>query len=191
MLKKIIFLIVASLLCFSCSDELSRSEAKEQIIQSISNNKIKDSCNFKVRKQWKSNYSSSGFCTVTFTNPPQGEERNMINHFIDKGLLKINQETIYRDCAQWKLNNLEILEKAKEFLVDEDDNHYLLNSASFDIGEIVGIKQNEQATNAIAEYNIKRVKTTPFADFWETNCFDTKKVYKATFEKYDDGWRIK
>jgi hypothetical protein len=64
----------------------------------------------------------------------------MINHFIGKRLIKVNQETTYRDCAQWKINTLEVINEGKDYLVDEDDNHFLFLSATFEVGEIVGIK---------------------------------------------------
>ncbi len=184
-MKKVILILLVGL-SLSCSDKLTRSEAKKQI--ATKNREML--CKFDVQKSWRSHYRSSGFCSVIITNPPSDREIEKINYFIRKGLLELNRETIYKDCAEWKLNTLSVTPKGAPFLVAEKDNKLYLRSAKFSIDQVTGIQQKENALTATVEYKVKKIESTPFADFWDINCYDENDILKAYFTKYDDGWRI-
>ncbi len=184
-MKKIVLLFLL-IFILGCSNKLTRSEAKKQI--SIKNAEI--ICKFDIQKSWLSDYRSSGFCSVIITNPPSDREIKKINYFIRKGLLELNQETIYKDCAEWKLNTLSVTPKGAPFLIAEKGETLYLRSAKFSIDQVTGIQQKENALTATVEYKVKKIESTPFADFWDINCYDENDILKAYFTKYDDGWRI-
>lgn len=177
----------------SCSSNLDRGDAKKQISECFKTNcNNMGKCTFKVRKTWISDYGSNGgFCSVTFTNPPQGEERNMLNYFFEKKLLQLDREVTYKDCAYWTINTVKMTDLGSKYLVREDNGNFTLLSATFDIDEITGVLQEKDAVEAAVEYKIKRETRTPFGEFWDKNCYDVDRNYKAYFVKYDDGWRMK
>jgi hypothetical protein len=175
---------------FSCSNDLSRDEAMNQLNQKVDKNEINTKCVFNIIKSWRSDYRSSGFCTVSIMNPPNARDIKMLNSFIENGLITLKQEPVYRDCSQWTLNSIELTEQGAQYLVNESESKYSILSAEFQIDEITGIIQDDEMGHAIVEYELKSANKTPFADYRDSNCFETDKTYKATFSKYDDGWRI-
>jgi len=194
-MRQLFFLLATSIffICLTgCSSQLERGDAKDQISKCFKTDCSKMAkCTFKVRKTWISDYGSSGgFCSVTFTNPPQGEERKMLNYFFEKGLLQLDKEVTYKDCAYWTINTVKVTDAGSKYLVSEDNGNYTILSATFDISEITGVLQQKDAVEATVEYKIKRDTRTPFGEFWEKNCYDTDRKYEAHFVKYDDGWRM-
>lgn len=185
-MKNTILILLLALFFVSCSNNLTRSEAKKQIFA-----KNKEMiCKFTVQKSWRSDYRSDGFCTAIITNPPSRSEIEKINYFINKGLLHLNQETIYRDCAQWIYNSLSATPKGQPFIVIEKNNKIYIRSAKFSVDQVTGIQENEKLLTAKVEYKLKKIENTPFADYWDVNCYDTEDILEAYFTKYDDGWRI-
>lgn len=185
-------IVLIIIFLMSCSNNLERRVAKNQISDCFKSNcNSMARCTFQVPKTWISDYGSNGrFCSVIITNPPRGHERKMLNYFFEKGLLKLEKEVVYKNCAYWTINTVKIADSYSNFLINETSGSFEILSATFDVDEITGIIQEQDATKSIVEYKIKRNSITPFGEFWDNNCHDVDRNYQARFVKYDDGWRI-
>jgi len=191
--KNFLIITIISITLFAgCKDKLDRYTAHTMIENCIKTD-CKNSfiCKVSVRQNWISNYYNDGkFCTVVVTNSPRQDEAEQINYFINKGLIRIETEQIDKDCGHWTKNIVIITEKGKKYLIKDENNKYVFVTAKFTIEEVTGVFQPDEVT-ANVEYNVKKNETTPFGEFFNTFCVDTKKTYNKSFFFYDDGWRLK
>lgn len=182
------------IVCSSCSNDLKRESAQEQISACLKANCNElGQCTFRIRKTWNTDYKFGGSfgCWREGTNPPFGEELKMLNYFFSKNLLKLQNQTSYNECGDsWVTHTITMTDEGTKYVVSEDNANFKVLSATFDIDEITGIIQEKDAVKATVEYKIKQVNQTPFGKFWDKNCFDISESHKANFVKYDDGWRL-
>ena len=179
----------------SCSDSLSRREAKKELKKCLKEDErklgISDTCTYSIRRSFVSDYGrTSYFCAVIMDQKISEEDRWFIDHGTQNGLLTIRQEQVNKGCAYWTINHVELTEKGKQYLVRDNGGPYVIWTAVFTIGEVTGIREEKERNRSLVEYHIEKTEMSPFGEFWQKNCFDNEKTYKANFNKYDDGWRL-
>ena len=176
---KISILLALSMVIFlmsSCSDDLSRSRAKEQIIE----------------KSKLPMVESEYFDQVLDESLPQARA-------ILEGYKKLEADgyiTVSKcECGFGQAAYCtEFTDKGKPFITGK--GHYggvcsqpiPMRVAELEFGEVTGIRREGESTNAIVSYTLTRKNVTPFGVF--LNLENVIKGPDITFTKYDDGWRI-
>jgi hypothetical protein len=176
---KISILIALStliLLMSSCSDDLSRSRAKELIIA----------------KSKLPMVESEYFDQVLDESLPQARA-------ILEGYRKLEADgyiTVSKcECGFGQAAYCtEFTDKGKAFITGK--GHYggvcsqpiPMRVAELEFGEVTGIRREGESTKAIVSYTIRRKDITPFGVFLKLEA--VIQGPDITFAKYDDGWRM-
>jgi hypothetical protein len=115
-----------------------------------------------------------------------------ISHFADSGLL--TSEPTGQRGNVFEYVNLTLTETAKQYeLPSDDQNSIAVKLCDSVLGDITGIQANEEAGAATVEYTIKRANWTPFGEYYrksDPGSFPEVLARRATFTRYDDGWRV-
>lgn len=183
---KHILLFLFMVLLTSCSNELSRSKAKDILISELGYPQnepkriiIKDGSvsryfTIRVWEEYKeagllnygsygSSQSSSGFSKVTLG----GDSNGFVAELTPEGE-KYYIGTVKGDGITQYIN---------------------VKLADLEFGEITGIKSYPENSSAFVKYTIKRINITPFGDLQGLKEETIEKG--ANFEKFDDGWRLR
>lgn len=183
-MKKIILILFCLTMLCSCNEDLSRSNAKKQIIEKLSypqdellrliteDRTIYTSMTI---NDWKK-YAELGL--LTYSRFGQSNRNG--------GFGKV---TIGGNGVRATLT-----EKGKKYLVKNQqtsgfEKYVQVKQAELKFDEITGIQTYEEMNVATVSYNIKRTNITLFG---KANKLEEEVINKtASFVKYDDGWRIK
>lgn len=183
---KQILLFFLLILATSCSNELSRSKAKDILISELGYPQnepkrmiIKDGSVSKyfTIKTWEK-YKEAGLLTHGDYGSPQSS----------KGFSKV---TLGGDSYGFKA---ELTSEGKKYYIDSDSGdgvtqYVNIKLADLEFVEITGIQSKPEGNHAFVEYTIKRTNITPFGQLEDLKEETIKK--SANFEKFDDGWRLR
>ncbi|UOY05037.1 hypothetical protein L0P88_13855 [Muricauda sp. SCSIO 64092] len=182
-MKKLILSLVIIVSCYSCSNNLSRSNAKKQIIEKL-------------------DYPQDELLELTLEDRTI-YRRITINRW--KKYVELDLLT-YTSFGQNKLKGrfpkvsiggsgvrATLTEKGKQYLVSDAETsgfvkHAQVRQAELEFVEITGIQVFEKMNVATVSYNIRRTNITPFGN--ANNLKERVINQTANFIKYDDGWRI-
>jgi hypothetical protein len=180
-MMKTLYLLPLIFLLFSCNGELSRSQAEDLLIKGLEYPQaeshklvIKDGSvtKYYTLRTWEK-YKNVGLLTYSDYGTPQSPS----------GFSKV---TLGGDVYGFKA---ELTPKGKEYFLEEvETNIILVKLADIEFGKITGVKTNPERNTAQVEYTVKRSNITPFGELQELQ-EETIPKY-ASFEKYDDGWRL-
>ena len=163
-MKQTILIISVALTLFSCSNgELSRGNAEDQIIEHFQYPNVELA---------NVNYESMG----RHSRIPDGYAE-----LVTEGYLT------YKD-RQYALK-FNRTAKAEPYLLEYKNPSFKFAGNTLDFGEITGIKMNDTKNRATAFYTTLRKDITPFGVFAKRTEGESVEN-EATFEKFDDGWRI-
>lgn len=177
-MKKVIFisfLTLSVVLFVSCNSDLSRSQAKEIIIEKSK-------------------------LPIPYTHVFYDDISVNANALLNKGLIinpANNQDNsvdqsgnggVYIPQVSIRVGfSFDFTELGKKYLVSQQGVPEA-RLADIDFDEITGITKNEQSNVIEVHYTLKYTNLTPFGEALLENSSKINKV--AYFEKYDDGWRI-
>lgn len=179
-MKNIFILVFLSFALFSCgNDDLSRSEAKAQILNGYSFPKVETK-------------------SLTVLDKTVGMQNtlNRMHKYQQKGLLTyyVSQRKRTSGFGKVSLGDsrgaiAELTDKGRKYVVSEKKGDYLLSYyivkvSELNFGEITGIKMYKEFNIAEVNYTLKR-EITPFG-----NGMSNTIEKMAKFAKYDDGWRM-
>ena len=163
-MKPTILLLSVASLFFSCSNgDLSRKNAKKQIIKHYQYPSIELSY---------VNYESIG----RHSRIPDGYMELVAEGY----LTYINKQYALK---------FKRTAKSEPYFLEYKNPSYKFAGNTLDFGKITGIKLNDASNRATVFYTTVRNDITPFGTFAKRREGETVEN-KATFEKYDDGWRI-
>ncbi len=167
-MKKIIIILGISILMVSCSDNLSNSTAKKQIIKrhQLPNIETKIIEYKDMHVAWRVTYDG-------------------LKPFISKGLL----HSEYRGRGLYGHLYTEPTSKGKKYVINDNGNSFEAKLATLEFGEILGIVEYSEYSTAEVKYSLVRKEITPFGRASNIQEGSTI-IKKATFIKYNDGWRI-
>jgi len=184
---KFVFVALISIFFFSCSKDLSRSEAEDLIIQNL-NLPQPETSQFDV-------LYVEGDIPWNLTHISK-EEESMLSSFSNKGLIniiKIPHNTKISGpmggtiaTQNWTTIKVELTNEGRKYLVQENKDYYTIKICEITFGEVTGIQTNEQSGIAEVNYTLKRENITPFG----INISQTPLNRMTSFSLYDDGWRI-
>lgn len=165
-MKQVFILFLVSLTLYSCgSKELSRNEAKGLIAEKLTSEKLVR----KFKPDYKNQRLLKSLGYLTWTERKEGAPW---------------YRTLYE--------NYQVTGDAVDYLIDQKDDYgipiYYFNTGSIEFGEILGIINLPEEQKASVEYTLRHVPN----DFGK-KAFRLKeeiKQKKATFIRYDDGWRL-
>jgi hypothetical protein len=114
-----------------------------------------------------------------------------ISYFVANGLLTITPAghpgNVFSDVA------LGFTEATKAYQMPSSKYRLGIKLCDRVFGEITGIQTNEQSGTAVVEYSLRRSNWTPFGEYYRKanpNAYPEVIPSRATFTRYDDGWRI-
>ncbi|MGB3345042.1 MAG: hypothetical protein WBA61_14130 [Aequorivita sp.] len=168
----------------SCSNELSRSNAENQIVEALQFPQdellrliVEDRTIYMMNTQrdWEK-YREAGLLTYrSFGKSSSGGSFPTV--------------TIGGSGVR-----AELTPKGKEYLKSEIktagyEKYVMVKQADLEFGEITGIKSYPENSSAMVDYTIKRTNITPFGALSHLKEEIIEKT--ASFDKYDDGWRLR
>ncbi len=170
----------------SCSNELSRYNAKDLLIRELGYPQneskriiIKDGSVSKyfTIKMW-SKYKEAGLLTYGDYGSPQSSS----------GFSKV---TLGGDSYGFIA---ELTTEGKKYYLGNEyrsgpTDYIDVKLANLEFVEITGIKSYPENNSAFVKYTIKRTNITPFGELQDLKEETIQKT--ANFEKYDDGWRLR
>lgn len=193
-----LIIIMLSLLFYSCSNELNRNKAKELIIRELQlpKQEVREIKKIYEGKRYADNlggiiYPQKFNWGRLISDIDKWEAENLKNDGYITFDIKTNiKETTYNDRVTFSINN-----KAKEYIISEDNEKYELKICELEFGEITGIKiEGERGNKAIVNFTINPTNLTPFGEvktYFKKPYIDKLTTnHTAIFELYDDGWRI-
>ena len=165
-MKKLFYLILISLLSFSCSNELGRGEAKD---------KIEDFFEYP-------NVELTSFPGVTSSQKLNNEYQILLG----QNFISTRRKGRYGNKF-WIIMTV----KGKAFVHSGEPSYqgYEVASSVLELNEVTGIRLDDGKNTAIVDFTLKRTKVTPFGKVKGFNNGDIIKN-QTTFQLYDDGWRI-
>jgi len=175
---------------FSCSNNLSRGKAKELIIQKMHLPQIETT---KMLKRYLDHsWGDMGFFSMPKVCYVVGDQYSDVKGRLDdlqaKGVINITQSEEYNDGCHFVWKNVNLTDEGKKYLVADANGEYELRTSELAFGQVTGIQVNEQFKVAEANFTIRRVNATPFADNDVSRITDIDNA--VNFSLYDDGWRI-
>lgn len=192
----IVLLLTVSLFLVSCSNELTREQAKDLLIERVGYPYVE----FGMTKWNIQTFAEDGKGMVTDTKK---YGKTNISDLEDLGLMNISQGT-KRVGMGYRIRsvsafNYSLSKKAKEDLWDDNSLNRVysywqatLPLFQIGIGDISGVKfENEDKTKATIEFTELLEKTSPYYMISTRGVERETAVNRtATAELYDDGWRI-
>lgn len=179
--------LMASFALISCSKDLSKSRAKEMIIQKRELPRV---VSIVLAKWYVVDYVDG--LSVPLDSLVNSEKyylkEELLNKLEKDGFVKLLRTGPEGNCRVVQIRVL-LTDESKKYLEKEDQKYYQLKVYDRCFGKITGIQSDEQKKMAIVEYTQEVEHPTPF--FKYLTIFDIPSgKYTEKFELYDDGWRI-
>jgi hypothetical protein len=188
-----VLITIGVLLMISCSDELSRSKAKEEIIK---HNELPIPVTVELKKRFLFDHQYlPGFRKVclNFNFDRFSNWEGKLNKMESLGFITLQKDEFYDECDDLYMNVI-LTEKGKKFLENENEEDYEIRFYELVFGEITGIVSFEEFSGADVHYTLKKDNFTDFGMLIEgvTEIKEENKEIKKleNFSKYDDGWRL-
>ena len=171
-MKQFLILSVTCLIVLltSCkSNELTREKAKEVILSKTT---------FPIYQ--KGEFQTSSYNALVSLDVPKFEKLQQAGY-------------ITYTLDGWSLT-AELTDKGKQFILGVERKGYYadkfvpVKTCTLEFGEVTGILNIPEQNKAEVNYTVKRT-STPFGQYL-FNLSDGEMPHKATFKKYDDGWRM-
>ena len=103
-----------------------------------------------------------------------------------KGLVTIGQETRNSGKCTYEYTTISLTPEGQRYLVGERDDGYAVRTHTLVLADVTGIRVLDELKIAEAQYTLKPQDVTPFA-----GDLSLRPVQRsATFQLFDDGWRI-
>jgi hypothetical protein len=182
----LVILIFNSILIASCTNKLSRSKAKEEILKKY---QLPYSEELKLEKIYIKSYASSypgawlpHACLVQ--GPRFDKEKNWLEKLKNKNLITITENGPLGQCKviQAVIN---LTEEGNKYLINSSNDTWIVKKADISFGDITGIQIMKQYGTAEAHYTLI-TSPSPF-DLNNSNRA-TNKI--AHYSLFDDGWRL-
>jgi hypothetical protein len=165
-MKKIFYLILISILSFSCSNELDRGDAENQIEDFFEYPNVE---------------------LIRFPGVTSSQKLN-------KKFQSLRGQKYITSRQKGKYGNefwVMMTEIGKGFVHSGEAsyNGYQVASSILELDEVTGIRLDDGKNTAVVDYTLKRADVTPFGNAMEFKEGDVIKK-QTVFQLYDDGWRI-
>lgn len=198
--KYLSIIAIATLLASCGSNKLTRKKAEQILTQEIQSGS--EYTNFKIcdnppEDGFRAGYGDRHPCAkyrLKASYLPFLKKHPMLKMqsgiYVDRSL-----QTHYFDYAIGINPEYENQAALVNFTSDvSEPGHHIINVGhyKYEYGNIVGIRLLEPAENgcdAIVEYEYNRYDKAPWADTFIGEVKKYPTIYKACFQKYDDGWR--
>lgn len=103
------------------------------------------------------------------------------------GLLILGQKTQSSGKCVYEYRTIDLTSQGLPYLLSNDNEGFLLKTHTLAFGEISGVRTIQQLNVAEVDYTLVVQDVTPFAE-----SVSSQPVRRtATFELFDDGWRIR
>lgn len=180
-----------ALLCIcSCNGNLSRGDARRQISQSLQLPATQTTRISRVALNSATSARGGGFMpTITICRDlgtQWADVRGRIKALEEKGLVTLGQKVQKSGSCTYEYTTISLTPEGQRYLVSEGDDGYAVRTHTLVFGEVTGIRVIEQVKIAEAQYTLKTEDVTPFA----SDLSREPVARSATFQQFDDGWRI-
>lgn len=198
-------LLMVMLALTSCSNELTRDDAKDLLVEKYSFPYVEFE-NMQMLGNVSPKRGQDNVPAEAANGFGQTEQRWIsIAPLVDAGLLvrgngrRVDVYTAwgapkrYGPSLTYTFTSLtnKYLQPGSRINTDEDGRHrFVAMVCEVHLGEVTGIKFDDAKTTAQVEYTIERKNFSPFQLLWVYPKPD-REAKTAVFELYDDGWRLK
>jgi hypothetical protein len=190
-LTSVMLLLFVSFFFFSCSKNLSRSEASVLIMKKYNLPQIESK---EINKSYFKNSKYVDYCSFPKVSIYIGDRitysdnENVLIALKEKGLINIS-ETVEQEREYDEDNTYAIVlltDEGRKYLINESKEKFIVKTCEITFGEITGIQMQEQVKVAEVNYTLKRINCTPFGNE------GSQEIENRTdsFSLLDDGWRI-
>ena len=177
---KITTILFLGLLLISCSDNLTNSKAENIIIECLEKKPYRKTVKFQYGERLIYNRDKKEF--------------EKLKELEKDGLLKIDSLGIkkVRYYGKYQNYNIELLEKAKEYIIEQTESkkklYVELLAFDYEVDEVKEVHEIPSLNAAEVRTNFKKVNVTPFSILGNENTSDFK-IRKLSFKKTSNGWR--
>lgn len=179
-MKKIIILLIISIIISSCSDNLSNSKAENIIKECLEKEPYRKTVKFQYGERLIYNKNK--------------EEFEKLQQLEKDGYLKIDSlgSKKVRYYGRYSNYKIELLESSKEYIIEQTESnkklYVKLLAFDYEVDEVKEVHEIPSLNAAEVRTNFKKVKITPFAILSNENTSDFK-IRKLSFKKTSNGWR--
>lgn len=187
-MKSLIYLSILLFILQGCSNNLSRSKAKDQIVKNLELPKVET---VKLDKKYKKKHESRGFGTICLDNIKwYSEMEKILTELQSQDFITMAEEFEHR-CSD--LNVIVTLtEKGKNSLINEKKSLYEIKLCDIEFGEVTGISEYKEYNAADVNYTLKKTNYTELGKIIKGSHSNEAQTINrlANFSKFDDGWRM-
>jgi hypothetical protein len=179
------------LLCsVACGSDLSRADARRQISRKLELPATQTTRVPRLALNRATSARGGGFMPAITICQDLGTQwadvRSRMEALQQKGLVTLGQETRRNGNCTYEYTTISLTSDGQRYLVAERDDGYAVRTHTLIFGDVTGIRVVKQLNLAEAEYTLRSNDITPFAE----NLPAEPVQRSATFQRYDDGWRI-
>jgi hypothetical protein len=183
--------IFTILLCSSaCGDDLSRGNAGRQISQKLQLPAVQTTRIPRIALKRATSAPGGGFMPAITICQDHGTQwadvRYRMEALKQKGLVELGQETRKSGKCTYEYTTIALTPEGERYLVREADDGYVVRTHTLTFGEVTGIRTIDELKAAEAQYTLKIDDVTPFSGSLPREPVPQS----ATFQLFDDGWRI-
>jgi hypothetical protein len=189
--------LICSLVFVSCGKgKLSERNAEKRIIEYMKSDKnsypIAVTESFPTSLIYKKAPKPKGFGKITLCLGAKYEEfKSTYAKLVEKKLIETSLEQ--DGCTYMKANMTSegqkyYIKKEKGGMFQDYSSH-VVKTCELVLDEITGIKEIPEFNVAEVEFTLKQTNLTPFADVFPSSRIQKRKC-TASFQKYNDGWRV-
>lgn len=184
-------MVGVALLCLcSCRGNLSRDDARRQISQKLQLPTTQTTRIPRIALNDSTSAPGSGFMPAITICRNLGTQwadvRGRIEALKEKGLVTLGQKVLTSGSCTYEYTTISLTPEGQRYLVGEADDGYAVRTHTLEFGEVTGIRVMDELKVAEAQYTLKTEDVTPFAG----DLSREPVAQSATFQLFDDGWRI-
>jgi hypothetical protein len=179
------------LLCsVACGSDLSRADARRQISRKLQLPATQTTRVPRLALNRATSVPGDGFMPAITICQDLGTQwadvRSRMETLQQKGLVTLGRETRRSGNCTYEYTTISLTSEGQRYLVAERGDGFAVRTHTLTFGDVTGIRVVKQLNVAQAEYTLRRDDITPFAEDLSTEPVQRS----ATFQRYDDGWRI-
>lgn len=173
---------------------LSRKLAGELIVKSLN---LPIEVPILIDKIWTKECWSDNGGVCLLVGKQYSDVKQSLDGLQAKGLINLGEEQQRQGTNRVVIATVDLTDEGKKYLFKDDRVSFWLKGSVITFGEVTGIQIFEQSKTARVDYTLKRTIISPFrSSVTERRVSNFESEYStqsrnATFELYDDGWRIK
>lgn len=188
---RFVSMIFIVLFCSSaCGKDLSRGDARRQISQKLQLPVAQTTQIPRLALNRATSVRGGGFMPAITICQDLGTQWADVRHRMEalkqKGLVTLGQEIRKSGKCTYEYTTISLTPEGQRYLVREADDGYAVRMYTLTFSEVTGVRTMDELKIAEVPYTLKIEDVTPFSDDPPREPVQRS----ATFQLFDDGWRI-